>query len=671
MPEPITAASYMGPTPRPDRHVPAWTALPPDVAETAVGRFNDIVMVTEADPLDEPGLRILYVNPAFERVTGYKPEEVLGRSPRFLQGPQTSMAEIRRIEAALRERRPVRAELLNYRKDGSSFWVEIEASSMRRPVEGTELFLFIERDITERKNAEGALRAHEQAMASLLSNLPGMAYRCRNDNAWTMEFVSAGCRLLTGYDPEDLVGNRLTSYEEIIHPDDRKAVRDAVPPAGAGVAFELTYRIRTRDGGTKWVLERGHPIFGPDGLPQAYEGFISDVTERKLLEIQVVQNQRLESIGTLAGGIAHDLNNILAPIMMAGDLLGDKVSDMEGVQLLGVVKGNAKRGAELVRQILLFARGMEGPRIAVALQALLGDVRAFLDGTLPKSIRIDSEIAPGTPAILGDPAQLRQLLLNLCVNARDAMPSGGRLSLLARPATISPNAPRPHPDAVPGEFVCIEVSDTGCGIPDILKGQIFDPFFTTKGVGRGSGLGLSTARSIVKAHAGFILFVSKEGAGTTFSVYLPATEQGGGRASPADAATPRAEGPAKARGERVLVVDDEDSVRQIMSSSLEHFGFQVTKAKGGAEALEIARNSPGAFSLAVVDIQMPGMDGIQTIAALRRMAPDLPIIASSGYASLENRDDAAANGVRHFLEKPFSVETLVRMAHAAMARTHP
>jgi len=658
----------MGQVPISDSSVRSWTALPSDVAAMAVGRFNDILMVTESYlPEDQEGPRILYVNPAFERITGYRAEEALGRSPRFLQGPKTSAEEVRRIDDALRARRPVRSELLNYRKDGTVFWVEIEASSMKGPVQGTEFFVFIERDVTERKRAETALQEHERTMAALFGNLPGMAYRCREDEQWTKDFVSAGSVALIGYEPEDLIANRLTNFEEIIHPDDRKGVRDAVgAAAGLNGTFELTYRIRARNGAIKWVLDRGRVVHCPDGATRVLEGFILDITERKLLETQVIQNQRLESIGTLAGGIAHDLNNILAPIMMAGDLLEEKVQDTEGRQLLGVVKGNAKRGAELVRQILLFARGMEGPRVAVAPLSLLGEIRAFLEGTFPKSIRIDFDVAPATPEILGDPAQLYQLLLNLCVNARDAMPAGGRLAISARAEAVSPNTPRPHPDAVPGRFVRIEIADTGTGIPDILKGQVFDPFFTTKGVGRGSGLGLSTARSIAKAHAGFITFNSREGAGTTFSVFLPATEAAREKPAAADEPT-RCAVPPRGHGERVLVVDDEDSVRQIMSSSLEHYGFQVTEAKGGAEALEIARNSPSHLSLAIVDIQMPGLDGIQTITALRRMNPDLPIIASSGNASVEHRDDAAANGVRYFLEKPFTVETLVRMAHGAMA----
>jgi PAS domain S-box-containing protein len=646
---------------------PFGIALPPDVATAAVERINDIVMVTETEPLEEPGIRILFVNPAFERITGYSAEEALGRSPRFLQGPDTSAKEILRIDAALLARQPIRSELLNYKKDGTPFWVEIEASTLRSATTGTEYFVFIERDITERKGVDAALRERERSIETLFGNLPGMAYRCANDQFWTMEFVSDGCLELTGYEPGDLVGNRLASYESLIHPEDRKTVReDDSASRHRDGAFELTYRIRTRDGGIKWVLERGRPTTGPDGSTKCFEGFITDVTERKLLEAQVFQGQRLESIGTLAGGIAHDLNNVFAPIMMAGDLLAERIAEKDGAQLLNVIAVSARRGAELVRQILLFARGMEGPRIAVRPKALFEEIRTFLESTFPKSIRIDLRVAEDTPAISGDPAQLHQLLLNFSVNARDAMAAGGRLSISAEPASVSPSAPRPHPDALPGEFARIDIADTGSGIPDALKGQIFDPFFTTKGVGRGSGLGLSTARAIVKAHRGFITFKSSEGTGTTFSIYLPSVNSGLGQ--PARGSATHAAPLPRGSGEHILIVDDDESVRIIMRSSLENFGFRVSTAAGGAEALALATASPDRFDLALIDMQMPGLDGNGTIAALRRMYPDLPIVGASGFATTQNREEAAANGIRHFLDKPFSVETLVRTVHAAMAK---
>jgi PAS domain S-box-containing protein len=640
--------------------------IPSDVLEAAVGQLNAIVVVTETYPSGDKGPTILFVNPAFERITGYRADEAVGRSAEFLQGPGTSKEELRRIAETLRAGKPVQAELLHYRKDGTAFWVELEGDTATSPSTEAAFLVFVIRDITERKRMEAARREQDRSTATLFSNLPGMAYRCLNDGYWTMEFVSAACRDLTGYEPEALIGNRQTSFEAIIEPDDRKAVREVVARAvEKGESFELTYRIRTREGGLKWVWERGRAVPGPDGPVQCLEGFITDITERKLLESQLLQNQRLESIGTLAGGIAHDLNNVFAPIMMAGDLLVDRAADKESAQLLEVISASARRGAELVRQVLLFARGMEGPRVAVHPAALFKEIKTFLDSTLPKSIRVNLEVAPGVSAISGDPVQLHQMLLNFSVNASDAMPSGGRLAISATPVSISASAPRPHPDAVPGAFIRIDISDTGCGIPDILKGQIFDPFFTTKGVGRGSGLGLSTARSIVKAHCGFITFVSAEGKGTTFSVFLPSTETG-----PMPAPLAPSEKPAplpRGNGENVLVVDDEESVRLILRSTLESFGYHAVCAADGSEAVGLFRSAPALFNMAIVDMQMPGLDGGKTIVALRHLRPDLPIVGSSGLATSQNREEAAAHGVRHFLDKPFSVEVLIRTVHAAMS----
>jgi CheY-like chemotaxis protein len=263
------------------------------------------------------------------------------------------------------------------------------------------------------------------------------------------------------------------------------------------------------------------------------------------------------------------------------------------------------------------------------------------------------------------------MLLNLSVNARDAMPNGGRLSVTASPASVSASAPRPHPDAVPGAFVRIDITDTGTGIPNILKGQIFDPFFTTKGVGRGSGLGLSTARSIVKAHLGFITFTSTEGVGTTFSVFLPTTDAGLSRPMRGEPSKPFTGPLPRGHGQNILVVDDEESVRLILRSTLESFGYRSVVAADGAEAVALFRTAPTLYDLAIVDMQMPGLDGGKTIVALRHLRPELPVVGASGLATSENREHAAANGVRHFLDKPFSVETLLRTVHAAMAKTAP
>ena len=307
--------------------------------------------------------------------------------------------------------------------------------------------------------------------------------------------------------------------------------------------------------------------------------------------------------------------------------------------------------------------------MAVRPKALFEELRPFLESTFPKSIRMDFKVAPDTPAISGDPAQLHQLLLSISVNARDAMPAGGKLSISAKRAAISPSAPRPHPDAVPGDFARIDIADTGSGIPDALKGQIFDPFFTTKGV-VGAAAGLRPvdrpARS-PRRTGGYITFVSAEGAGTTFSIVLPTVDSG--LAQPVPGTVSRAAVPIRrGAGEHILIVDDEESVRLIMCSSLESFGFRVSTASGGAEAVALVKGSHERFDLALIDMQMPGLDGSKTILALRHLQPDLPIIGASGFATTQNREEVAANGIRHFLDKPFSVETLIRTVHAAMAK---
>jgi PAS domain S-box-containing protein len=631
---------------------------------------GDIVMVTEAQASAASDMRILFVNPAFERITGYRADEAVGRTPEFLRGPGTSGEEIRRINAALAEHEAVRSEILNYRKDGSPLWLEIEGNATTIPGSGDEYYVFLERDVTERKKAEEALREREREMATLFTNLPGMAYRCAGEGRSRIVFASAGCRTLTGREPQALVAESAPGFDAIIEPEDLAPVQDAIERSvRAGNPFELTYRIRMPAGGFKWVWDRGSAVPGAGGEPGHIEGFVTDVTERKLLEAQVLQNERLESVGTLAGGIAHDLNNVLAPIMMAGDLLGDRDNDTEAAQLLEVISKSAKRGSELVRQILLFARGMEGPKVAVDPAGLFAELRVLLEGTLPKSIQVGFDVAAGVRDMAGDPIRLQQMLLSLSVNARDAMPNGGSLAIRATPSYVPASGPRPHPDAVPGDFVRIDISDTGCGIPENLRGQIFDPFFTTKGVGRGSGLGLSTARSIAKSHCGFITFVSSVGVGTTFSVFLPTADAGLSRAV-RDAAPEAPAGPlVRGKGETVLVVDDELSVRVIMRSTLETFGFRVVVASGGHEALSLFDDPGAPFAVALVDIQMPGIGGEMTIRALKGLRPGLSIVGTSGYATPEERELAARNGAGRFLEKPFSVETLIRTVHAALAES--
>ncbi|MDE3083711.1 MAG: PAS domain S-box protein [Verrucomicrobiota bacterium] len=632
----------------------------------AVARLNDIVLITEAEPVDDPGPRIVFVNEAFERITGYRREEAVGHSARILlHGPETCRETVQLIRAAHREKRPIRVELLKYKKSGVQYWAEMEIVPIFDHGGNVTHFVSIERDITERKLAYEALHEQQRRMKTLLSNLPGMAYRCRNDARWTMEFVSDGCHALTGYEPEALLGNRQISYEELIEPEDRAAVRNSIEAALAhNQSFELTYRIRARNGGVRWVWGRGQGVLSPDDAVQFLEGFVSDITDNKRLEAQALQAQRLESIGTLAGGIAHDLNNVLAPILISVDLLRDKITDERLGSLIGMIANNAQRGAELVRQILLFARGAEGRRIVVMPTGILEELRRLLDETFPKSISIEISAPPELPKISCDPTQIHQVLLNLCVNARDAMPSGGLLRLTASTAVFHTADPKLPREGRPGAYVQIDVTDTGCGIPETIRDRIFDPFFTTKEIGRGTGLGLSTTRSIIKTHSGFLTFVSAAGTGTTFSIFLPAEPIHG--QTPSVLNNAGATELPRGSGECILVVDDELFVRQIVRSALEFHGYRVLLAADGAEAVQMFTRHSDIIELAVVDMQMPGVDGAATIVALHNLRPTLHVVCASGFSNRQSRAQVECYGVRHFLDKPFNSEALVRTVQAAL-----
>ncbi len=382
----------------------------------------------------------------------------------------------------------------------------------------------------------------------------------------------------------------------------------------------------------------------------------TDITGRRTLEQQFLRAQRLESIGTLAGGIAHDLNNVLTPIMVSVGLLSDGESDPGRRDLLQTLEASARRGADMVQQVLSFARGVEGRRVAVDASVLLHDMERIVNDTFLKHIDVTVAVADDVWAVSGDPIQLHQVLLNLCVNARDAMPDGGTLALSATNVVLEQAFCSANIDATPGAHVLLQVRDSGAGIAAAVVDRIFEPFFTTKDVGKGTGLGLSTSLAIVKSHGGFIRVTSAPGAGSTFSVYVPA--QVSPRPLPA-AAEPPPDRP-RGAGELILVVDDEAPVRMMTQRMLEAFGYRVVLAAHGAEALAIYTERKHQIAVVITDMMMPVMDGPTTIRALQSLDPGVRIIASSG---MHGRGDDAAEGpgalVRHFLPKPYSAATLL------------
>jgi nitrogen-specific signal transduction histidine kinase/CheY-like chemotaxis protein len=384
----------------------------------------------------------------------------------------------------------------------------------------------------------------------------------------------------------------------------------------------------------------------------------SDITEQKNLEMRFLRAQRLESIGTLASGVAHDLNNILAPILMSVPLFREPLQPQKLQELVSVVETAAQRGAEIVKQVLTFGRGIQGERTPLQVRHLVRDVERIACETFPKNISFVNSIAKDTQLIEGDATQLHQVLLNLCVNARDAMPTGGTLRISAEDVYVDEYLAATLPEAKQGSYVQIVVNDTGTGIPAHVLEKIFDPFFTTKPVGTGTGLGLSTVLGIVKSHGGFINVYSEVERGTTFKVYLPAAASG--TVLPVEiqeSSIPRG------NGEKILVVDDEPGLCKLSETTLRKYGYDVMLASDGTEALALYVQDPAGFALVLTDLMMPLMDGVTLVRVLRHVNSQVRIIASTGLGEDGRREELRALGVTALLIKPYNTACLLKTIH--------
>jgi PAS domain S-box-containing protein len=529
------------------------------------------------------------------------------------------------------------------RADGEYCWFLVRTAPLRDEQGGIVKWFGSSIDIEERKRTEARFRrlVDSNAQGVLFWNTKG---EITGGNDAFLRIV--------GYTREDLEAGHI-SWLAVTPPEyadfDRRGLEE-IAVKGFCTPFEKEY-IR-KDGSRVPVLV-GAAVF--EDSPEEGVCFVLDLTERKKLEQQALRSQRMESIGTLAGGIAHDLNNSLGPIITALDLLQMKFPDPDSQELFAILSSSAQRGADMVRQVLSFARGVEGRRMEVQIRHLVQDIEKIANDTFLKHIQVRTIIPNDLWTVLGDPTQLHQVLLNLCVNARDAMPNGGTLTISAENLTLDAHYAGLNLEAKPGPYVFLQVKDSGTGVPPEAMEKIFDPFFTTKEVGKGTGLGLSTSLGIVKSHGGFIQVDSELEKGTKFRIYLPAQTE----ASPATVAERAAEMP-RGRGELILVVDDEASVRQITQQTLEAFGYRVVVASDGPDAVAVFARQGAEIAAVLTDMTMPVMDGLATIQVLRKMNPKVPIIAASGLSASDHVAKVAGLGVKHFLPKPYTAEILLK-----------
>jgi two-component system, cell cycle sensor histidine kinase and response regulator CckA len=388
--------------------------------------------------------------------------------------------------------------------------------------------------------------------------------------------------------------------------------------------------------------------------------------ENQLLEQRLLRAARLESLGRLSAGIAHDLNNILLPIMLAEQLLRDQITNDDALEVLETIELCALRGARVLRQLLMFGRGTNGARVALRPDASIAEVCAVMRETFPKDIVVRTEVKDDDTVVLADATQLHQILLNLCVNARDAMQGGGTLTIGVAFETASPELTRRYPGSEPGRHVVISVRDTGAGIePENLE-RIFDPFFTTKELSEGTGLGLASVLGIVTSYGGFVQVESELHKGTEFKVWLRAHAGG-------PSVVQRSERPKRAsgRGHRVLLVDDEEAIRDVLGVSIARFGYRVLSATDGEAALAVLDAHPGDVDVVLADLAMPRLDGLRLVREIRKRNPTLPVVVMTGALPAEKRAAFTELGVVEFLTKPFQSETLLACLARSIAASGP
>ena len=594
--------------------------------------------------------RLIFVNDSFQNTYGYSIEELFGKDISILRPPGTPAAIGDQI---LHETLGGgwHGEILNRRKDGSDFPAELWTSVVKDEAGTPVAMVGVARNITDRIEAEEHLKKSEEQFRLIAENVADMIAVLDLDGRRI--YNSPSYRSILG-DPESLAGT--DGFQEI-HPDDVARVKQVFQETvRTGIGQRMEYRFMGVDGSERTIDSKGSVIRDGGGKIFRIVVVSRDVTEEKRLAAQFLRAQRMESIGTLAGGIAHDLNNVLAPIMMAIEILKRKVSDQSGLTMLNTLETSAKRGADIVRQVLAFGRGVKGERILVQLKHIMDEVIKIAAETFPKSIDSRTNIPRDLWTVLADPTQMHQVLLNMLVNARDAMPKGGSLTISAENITLDENYSRMHLEAKPGPYVSIVITDTGTGIPADIREKIFEPFFTTKDIGKGTGLGLSTALAIVKSHGGFIGLESEMGKGTTFRIYFPAT----GSTSGVPAASQEADLP-MGNGELILIIDDEAAVREITKETLQAHGYDTITASDGAEGVAVFAENKKKIKAVITDIMMPVMDGTAVIHAIKRIRPDVKIISASGLTSEGQGSTQSDTNVKAFLAKPYTAEKLLKV----------
>ncbi|BAY83506.1 multi-sensor signal transduction histidine kinase [Calothrix parasitica NIES-267] len=528
---------------------------------------------------------------------------------------------------------------------GTRRWMETYAIPLPNENDSGFLHLAITQDITQRKASEQKLQ-EQAALLDVVTNAILV-----KDIQNKILYWNKGAENIYGWSASEVYGKKSS---RLLHREYSSQQDDALLSVINVGQWEGELHQITKEGKDIIIQSRWTLLRDEKERPKYILAENTEVTQKKKLETQLLRTQRLESIGTLAGGIAHDLNNVLTPILMSVQLLERKLQDSQYIQLLKTLENNAQRGAGLIKQLLSFARGIEGKKSLIQTKYLIAEIEQVIRETFPKSIKLNINIPTNLSCVCGDATQLHQVLMNLVVNARDAMPNGGELDISAENLLIDECYVQMNAYAKTGAYIVVTVTDTGVGIHPEIQERIFEPFFTTKELGKGTGLGLSTALGIVKNHGGFVNVYSKLNKGTIVKIYLPIQQTEETNIDDCDELEDL-----NGSGELILVVDDEPAIRKITKSSLEAYNYRVLTASNGLEALDIYARYQQEINLVLLDMMMPEMDGETTIATLQKINREVKIIAISGLVLNYNTVSPQSLCVKAFMSKPCTGKELL------------
>jgi PAS domain S-box-containing protein len=590
---------------------------------------------------------IVWVNKAFEQLSGYTRQEALGQSTRLLKSGQQSPSFYREMWDTVLSGNIWRGELINRRKDGSLYHEEMTITPVRRPSGEISHFIAIKLDITERKRTEDRICRLAQAVENS-AELIAIA-----DCEGRISFANRALLQATGFGEHEVVGKL---FSVLLSPRNPPALgQEMVASSLLGGGWRGECLHTRKDGSDFPVFLSTGPIKDGQGSLIGVFGIAQDITHRKHLEEQLVVAQKMEAVGRLAGGIAHDFNNLLGVILGYNDLLLERIPQGQESHQLEQIKKAGERAVSLTRQLLAFSRKQVFQPRVLDLNLLVADIDKMLRRMIGEDVELLTDLKPGLAHIKADQGQIEQVIMNLVVNSRDAMPTGGKITIETANAELDEAYCWNHPAIQPGRYVLLSVSDTGVGMNAETQAHIFEPFFTTKELGKGTGLGLATVYGVVKQSEGYIWVYSEPSQGTTFKIYFPVASE------PVEAlAQPHANAETFRGSESVLLVEDAESLRGLATEFLERCGYKVQAATNGPEALQAAERNGEHIDLLLTDVVLPGMSGKQLADCLAVTRPGLRVLFMSGYTNDAIVHHGVLDSGVFFLEKPFSQQTLLR-----------